>query len=158
MKLMKIPALRKSKCYINTGSIRHHNNCGSTHPSMAASEENKLPPSFSGFKSQKFLHESSYDVPWSQRFFLSFLRERDQEQAAKRRHRVAKATRRERKTSGYLVLTMGDKSPGIRTPLHKETNFVPNDCCRIRRIYVKISGRSKINVFSPFPFFVEQRR
>ena len=42
---------------------------------------------------------------------------------------------------------MGDKSPGIRTPLYKETNIVPNDCCRICRIYVKISGRSKINVF-----------
>ena len=40
---------------------------------------------------------------------------------------------------------MGDKSPGIRTPL-KETNIVPNYCCRICRIYVKISGRSKINV------------
>ena len=25
------------------------------------SKENKFPPSFSGFKSQKFLHESSYD-------------------------------------------------------------------------------------------------
>ena len=59
--IMKTPALRKSKYYINTGSFRHHNNCGSTHPSMAASEENKLPPSFSGFKSQKFLHESSHD-------------------------------------------------------------------------------------------------
>ena len=35
-------------------------------------------------------------IPWSQRFFLIFLRERDQEQAAKRRQRVAKATRRER--------------------------------------------------------------
>ena len=45
------------------------------------------------------------------------------------------------------VLTMGDKSPGIRTLLYKETNIVPNDCCRICRIYVKISGRSKINVF-----------
>ena len=45
------------------------------------------------------------------------------------------------------VLTMGDKSPGIRTPLYKETNIVPNDCCRICRIYVKISGRSKINIF-----------
>ena len=45
------------------------------------------------------------------------------------------------------VLTMGDKSPGIRTPLDKETNIVPNDCCRIFRIYVKISGRSKINIF-----------
>ena len=45
------------------------------------------------------------------------------------------------------VLTMGDKSPGIRTPLYKETNIVPNDCCRICRIYVKISGRSKVNVF-----------
>ena len=60
-KIMKTPALRKSKYYINTGSFRHHNNCGSTHPSMAASKENKLPPSFSGFKSQKFVHESSYD-------------------------------------------------------------------------------------------------
>ena len=60
-KIMKTPALRKSKYYINTGSFRHHNNCGSTHPSMAASKENKLSPSFSGFKSQKFLHESSYD-------------------------------------------------------------------------------------------------
>ena len=28
---------------------------------MAALEENKFPPSFLGFKSQKFLHESSYD-------------------------------------------------------------------------------------------------
>ena len=59
--IMKTPALRKSKYYINTGSFRHHNNCGSTHPSMAASKENKLPPSFSGFKSQRGLHESSYD-------------------------------------------------------------------------------------------------
>ena len=39
------------------------------------------------------------------------------------------------------VLTMGDKSPEIRTPLYKETNIVANDCCRI------CSGRSKINVF-----------
>ena len=38
---------------------------------------------------------SSY-LPWSQRFFLIFLRERDQGQAAKRRQRVAKATRREK--------------------------------------------------------------
>ena len=58
---MKTPALRKSKYYINTDSFRHHNNCGSTHPSMVASKENKLPPSFLGFKSQKFVHESSYD-------------------------------------------------------------------------------------------------
>ena len=28
---------------------------------MVASKENKLPPSFSGFKSKKFVHESSYD-------------------------------------------------------------------------------------------------
>ena len=56
---MKTPALGKRKYYINTGSFRHHN-CGSTHPSMAALEENKLPPSSSSFKSQKFLHESSY--------------------------------------------------------------------------------------------------
>ena len=59
--IMKTPALRKSKCYINTASFRHDNNCGSTHPSIAASKENKLPPSFSGFKSQKFLHESYYE-------------------------------------------------------------------------------------------------
>ena len=45
------------------------------------------------------------------------------------------------------MLKMGDKSPGIRTPLDKETNIVPNDCCRICRIYVKISGGSKINIF-----------
>ena len=51
----------KIKYYIDTGSFRHHNHCSSTHPSMSASKENKLPPSFSGFKSQKFLHESSYD-------------------------------------------------------------------------------------------------
>ena len=44
------------------------------------------------------------------------------------------------------VSTMGDKSPGTRTLL-KETNTVPNDCYRICRIYVKISGRTKINVF-----------
>ena len=59
--IVKTPALRKSKYYINTGSFRHHNNCGFYRPSMAASEENKLPPSFSGFKSQKFLHESRHD-------------------------------------------------------------------------------------------------
>ena len=55
--IMKNAALRKSKYYINTGSFRLHNNCGSTHPSMTASKENKLPPSFSGFK---FLPETSY--------------------------------------------------------------------------------------------------
>ena len=52
----------KANIIFNTGgSFRHYNNCGSTHPSMAASKENKFPPSFSGFNSQKFLHESSYD-------------------------------------------------------------------------------------------------
>ena len=45
-KIMKTPALRKSKYYFNTGSFRHHNNCGFTHSSMAASKENKLPASF----------------------------------------------------------------------------------------------------------------
>ena len=59
--IMKSPALRKSKYYyINTASFWHHNICGSTYPSMAASKENKLPPSFSGFKSHKFLHESIF--------------------------------------------------------------------------------------------------
>ena len=42
---------------------------------------------------------------------------------------------------------MGEKSPGIRRPLYKETNIVPNNCCRICRIYVKVSCRSKINFF-----------
>ena len=37
--IMKTPVLRKSKYYINTGSFRHHNNCGFTHPLMAASEK-----------------------------------------------------------------------------------------------------------------------
>ena len=55
--IVKTPALRKSKYYINTGSFRHHNNCGSD----GSVGRNKLPPSFSGFKSKKFLHESSYD-------------------------------------------------------------------------------------------------
>ena len=50
--IMKTPALRKSKYYVNTGSFQYHNNCGSTHPSKAASKENKLPPPFSGFKSK----------------------------------------------------------------------------------------------------------
>ena len=59
--MMKIPALRRSKYYINIGSFWHHSNCGSTRPSMAVSKENKLSPSFSGFKSQKFIHESSHD-------------------------------------------------------------------------------------------------
>ena len=39
------------------------------------------------------------------------------------------------------VLTMGDKSPGIRRPLYKETDIVPNDCCRICRIYLGIITR-----------------
>ena len=45
----------------NIGSFWHQNNCSSTRPSMAASKENKLSPSFSGIKSQRFLHESSHD-------------------------------------------------------------------------------------------------
>ena len=50
------------------------------------------------------IEDATKELPWSQRFFLIFLHERDQEEAAKRRQRVAKATRRERKTSGYLGL------------------------------------------------------
>ena len=46
---------------LHTGSFRHHNNCGSTHPSMTASKEKKLPLSFSGFTSQNVLHESCYE-------------------------------------------------------------------------------------------------
>ena len=33
--------------------------------------------------------QENFHIPWSQRFFLIFLRERDQQQAAKRRQRVA---------------------------------------------------------------------
>ena len=59
------------------------------------------------------------NLPWSQRFFLIFLRERDQEQAVKRRQRVAKATRRERKTSGHLGL---------------QSHFHADDSCKTRQI------------------------
>ena len=59
--IMKIPALRRGKYYINIGSFWHYNNCGSTRPSMAVWKENKLSPSSSGFKSQKLIHESSHD-------------------------------------------------------------------------------------------------
>ena len=51
-----------------------------------------------------FLCGASFLLPWSQRFFLIFLRERDQGQAAKRRQRVAKETRRKRKTFANLCL------------------------------------------------------
>ena len=39
------------------------------------------------------------------------------------------------------------RGPGITRPLYKETDIVPNDYCRICRIYLKVSGRSKINFF-----------
>ena len=69
---------------------------------------------------------AGYFVPWSQRFFLIFLRERDQEQAAKRRQQVAKAMRRERKTSGYLGL---------------ESHFHADDSCQTRQIANEKSGQ-----------------
>ena len=65
-------------------------------------------------------------IPWSQRFFLIFLCERDEKQAAKRRQRVAKATRRERKTSGYLGL---------------ESHFHADDSCQTRQIANKKSDQ-----------------
>ena len=65
-------------------------------------------------------------LPWSQRFSLIFLCERDQELAAKRRQRVAKATRRERKTSGYLGL---------------ESHFHADDSCQTRQIANKKSDQ-----------------
>ena len=72
-----------------------------------------------------FLHEiNSINItplPWSQRLFLIFPRERDQEQAAKRRQRVAKAMG-ERKTSGYLGL---------------ESHFHADDSCQTRQIAMK---------------------
>ena len=59
--------------------------------------------------------------------FLDFsLRPKDQEQAAKRRQRVAKATRRERKTSGYLGL---------------ESHFHGDDSCQTRQIANKKSDQ-----------------
>ena len=57
---------------------------------------------------------------------MIFLRERDQEQAAKRRQRVAEATRRERKTSGYLGL---------------ESHFHADDSCQTRQIANKKSDQ-----------------
>ena len=61
--IIKTPALRKNKYYINSGvSFRHHNNCGSTSHIGDGSVERKQISSFIfGFNSQKFLHESSYD-------------------------------------------------------------------------------------------------
>ena len=59
------------------------------------------------------------ELPWSERFFLIFLRERDQEQAAK-------ATRRERKTSGYL---------GLESHIHAD------DSCQTRQIANKKSDQ-----------------
>ena len=67
----------------------------------------------------KFSLEVTRALPRSQRFFLIFLCERDEEQATKRRQRVAKAMRRERKTSGYLGL---------------ESHFHADDSCQMRQI------------------------
>ena len=67
----------------------------------------------------KFSLEVTRALPRSQRFFLIFLCERDEEQATKRRQRVAKAMRRERKTSGYLGL---------------ESHFHEDDSCQTRQI------------------------
>ena len=69
-------------------------------------------------------------LPWSQRFFLIFLRERDQEEAAKRRQRVAKATRRERETSGYRGL---------------ESHFHADDSCQTRQIANKRSDQWQLS-------------
>ena len=69
-------------------------------------------------------------VPWYQRFFLIFLGERDQEQAAKRLQRVSKAMRRERKTSGYLGL---------------ESHFHADDSCQTRQIANKKSEQRQFS-------------
>ena len=71
-----------------------------------------------------------YLLPWSQRFFMIFLRERDQEQAVKRRQRVAKATRRKRKTSGYLGL---------------ESHFHADNSCQTRLIANKKSDQWQLS-------------
>ena len=39
-----------------------------------------------------------------------------------------------------------EKTSAEKTPL-KSTQFIPNDYCKICRINLKISGRSKINIF-----------
>ena len=57
---------------------------------------------------------------------MIFLRERDQEQAAKQRQRVAKPMRRERKTSGYLGL---------------ESHFHADDSCQTRQVANKKSDQ-----------------
>ena len=57
--------------------------------------------------------------------FLDFS-SRKREQAAKRRQRVAKTTRRERKTSGYLGL---------------ESHFYADDSCQTRQIVNKKSDQ-----------------
>ena len=57
---------------------------------------------------------------------MIFLRQRDQEQAEKRRQRVAKATRRKRKTSGYLGL---------------ESHFHADNSCQMRLIANKKSDQ-----------------
>ena len=61
---------------------------------------------------------------------MIFLRERDQEQAAKRRQRVAKETRRERKTSGYFGL---------------ESHFHADDSCQTRQIANKKSDQWQLS-------------
>ena len=62
--------------------------------------------------------------------FLDFLRERDQEQAVKPRKQAAKATMRERKTSGYLDL---------------KSHFHSDDSCQTRQIANKKSDQWQFN-------------
>ena len=80
--------------------------------------------------SSKKIKAFGNSLPWSQRFFLIFLRERDQQQAVKRRQRVTKATRRERKTSGYLGL---------------ESHFHADDSCQTRQIANKKSDQWQLS-------------
>ena len=61
---------------------------------------------------------------------MIFLRERDQQQAAKRRQRFAQATRRERKTSGYLGF---------------ESHFYADDSCQTRQIANKKSDQWQLS-------------
>ena len=89
-----------------------HVHLGSQSDRQVFSVVSRLPT----MKIMKILIAALGSLPWSQRFFLIFLRERDQEEAAKR---VAKATRRERKTSGYLGL---------------ESHFHEDDSCQTRQI------------------------
>ena len=74
---------------------------------------------------------------------MIFLRERDQEQAVKRRQRVAKATRRKRKTSGYLGL---------------ESHFHADDSCQIKLLIKRVTNGNLANTCLSAAIFLSEGR